>query len=180
MASKRSRRVASEGQYVCIYCLRRLSAQEFTREHVLSKAFGAFRRAPVLLHCVCRECNQFFGDELEVRFARNAFEGMLRYRNGVRTPSKGAIYLRYVELAIPETDGSDRSGIRLNLSMETMDYASILYLKRLSSMKARSGGYTLRWTRSTPSYSPSGPTSRKDKFGFMLARGKNMTPLFRS
>lgn len=101
----------------CIYCLRRLDAQEFNREHVLSEAFGAFHQAPVLHHCVCRECNQFFGDHLEVRFARCAFEGMLRYRNGVKTPPEGDINLRYVELAIP--DGKDDwSGVRLKLVNE--------------------------------------------------------------
>src|SRR5579864_1436713 len=100
--------------YECIYCLRRLDAQEFNREHVLSEAFGAFRQAPVLHCCICRKCNQFFGDQLEVRFARGAFEGMLRYQNGVRTPPEGAVNLRYVELAIPDRN-DDWSGVRLRL-----------------------------------------------------------------
>ena len=98
----------------CIYCLRRLDTQRFNREHVLSEAFGAFSQAPVLHYCVCRECNQFFGDQLELRFARGAFEGMLRYQNGLKTRPGGVIHLRYVELTIPEGKG-DWSGVRLQL-----------------------------------------------------------------
>jgi hypothetical protein len=99
----------------CIYCLRYLSAQEFDREHVISQAFGKFKHAPVLHHCVCRECNQGFANELELPFARGAFEGMLRYKIGVRTPPDGDIRLRYVELAIPDGN-SDWSGVRLKLT----------------------------------------------------------------
>src|SRR5437773_10923451 len=38
----------------CIYCLCHVPVGEFNREHVLSKAFGAFKHAPVLHRCVCR------------------------------------------------------------------------------------------------------------------------------
>src|SRR3981189_3520844 len=96
------RDTSDQTTHECIYCLRRLDAHEFNREHVLSEAFGAFLQAPVLHYSVCRECNQFFGDQLEMRFARGAFEGMLRYRTGLRPPPQGAIDLPCVELAIPE------------------------------------------------------------------------------
>ena len=104
-------------QYDCIYCLRRLDGKDFNREHVLSDAFGAFRKALVLHYCVCRECNQFFADQLEVQFARGAFEGMLRYRTGLKTPPEGALHLRCVELAIPEGN-EEWSGVRLKLMNE--------------------------------------------------------------
>ncbi len=100
--------------YDCIYCLGRLDAQQFNREHVLSAAFGAFIQAPMLHYCVCREFNRFFGNQLELPFARGAFEGMLRYQSGVRTPPNGVINLRYVDLAIPEGK-DDWSGARLKL-----------------------------------------------------------------
>src|SRR5207245_8273211 len=86
------------------------------REHVLSKAFGAFARAPVLHRCVCRQCNQFFADNLEVRFARGGFEGMLRYEHGVRPPKSGVLDFRYVEITVP--GNGDWSGVRLRLVSE--------------------------------------------------------------
>jgi hypothetical protein len=98
----------------CIYCRRSLEAQQFTREHVLSRAFGTFTDAPTLLNMVCGNCNQFFGDYLETRVARGAFEGLLRYQCGVKAPDKETLRLRYVEFTLPEA--SEWAGVRLNLS----------------------------------------------------------------
>jgi hypothetical protein len=91
-----------------------LAEREFTREHVLSRAFGAFRQAPTLLNMVCGDCNQFFGDHLETRVARGAFEGLLRYQLGAKVPDQETLQLRYVEFTLPE--GSTWAGVRLNLS----------------------------------------------------------------
>ena len=52
-----------------------------------------------------------------MQFARGAFEGMLRYRTGLRTPPAGAINLPCVELAIPEGN-EEWSGVRLKLMNE--------------------------------------------------------------
>jgi hypothetical protein len=100
--------------YECIYCRRSRASQTFTREHVLSRAFGTFTDAPVLHHSVCRDCNQFFGDYLETRVARGAFEGMLRYQRGTKTPGHETLKLRFVEFALPE--GSAWAGVRLKLA----------------------------------------------------------------
>jgi hypothetical protein len=101
---------------VCIYCLRELAVQAFDREHVLSEAFGNFQQALVLHPYVCKECNTFFGNELEVRFARGAFEGMLRYQKGVRAPRAGQVHLQFLEFAVPPDN--DYAGVRLGLVMD--------------------------------------------------------------
>jgi hypothetical protein len=106
--------VSTDRLHECIYCQRSLAAKDFTREHVLSRAFGTFADAPVLHNVVCRACNQFFGDYLETRVARSAFEGMLRYQRGAQTPDREMLRLRYVEFTLPE--GSAWSGVRLNLA----------------------------------------------------------------
>jgi hypothetical protein len=98
----------------CIYCRRSLAEQEFTREHVLSRAFGTFFDAPVLQSTVCGACNQFFGDHLETRVARGAFEGLLRYQHGGKTPDRETLPLRYVDFTLPR--GSTWAGVRLNLT----------------------------------------------------------------
>jgi hypothetical protein len=49
-----------------------------------------------------------------MRVARGAFEGMLRYQRGTKTPETKRLRMRYVEFTIPE--GSDWSGVRLHLA----------------------------------------------------------------
>jgi len=94
--------VGTDTVHECIYCRRSLAAQEFTREHVLSRAFGPFADAPTLLNMVCGDCNQFFGDHLERRVARGAFEGLLRYQRGAKAPDREMLRLPYVEFTLPE------------------------------------------------------------------------------
>jgi len=49
-----------------------------------------------------------------MRFARSAFEGMLRYQRGIKTPGAEILAMRYVKLAIPE--GTEWCGVRLGLA----------------------------------------------------------------
>jgi hypothetical protein len=106
--------LTTDALYGCIYCRRSLPSRKFTREHVLSRAFGTFADAPTLQNLVCGDCNQFFGDHLETRVARGAFEGLLRYQRGAKAPNREGLMLRYVEFTIPE--GSAWAGVRLNLA----------------------------------------------------------------
>lgn len=106
--------MTGQNSATCIYCCRVLPKASFTREHVLSEAFGKFKQTPVLHHSVCAECNQYFGDALEVRFARGAFEGMLRYKRGIKKPKRENLVMRYVQLTVPE--GAEWAGVRLGLA----------------------------------------------------------------
>lgn len=72
----------------CIYCRASGDSVVFSREHVLQVSFGAFRDAPVLHDCVCHDCNQFFGKSLDLALARQSFEGLQRYRWGVKNPEE--------------------------------------------------------------------------------------------
>ncbi|MCH9012826.1 MAG: hypothetical protein IIA68_07190 [Proteobacteria bacterium] len=64
----------------CIYCLRDLDASDFRTEHVIPQAFGTFENNLTLNESVCGECNQYFGDNLELIFARDSFEAYDRVR----------------------------------------------------------------------------------------------------
>jgi len=67
----------------CIYC-GFSGSQKFPREHVIPYAFvGAFQNA-LTLGCVCNECNSYFGRHLELRFASESIESVVRYRYGLR------------------------------------------------------------------------------------------------
>ncbi len=69
----------------CIYC-RATGTKPFPSEHVIPQAFGRFKNNPTL-HCVCGDCNKFFGRELEVFLARDSAEALLRMRYGLKTKS---------------------------------------------------------------------------------------------
>jgi hypothetical protein len=63
----------------CVYCIRDLSENMFTREHVFPESFGVFRDNFTLLNKVCHHCNQYFGNILELNLARDSLEGIKRY-----------------------------------------------------------------------------------------------------
>lgn len=76
-------------QATCVYCRRTLPVAAFSRpDHVIPRAFGTFERNFTLIGCVCDECNQYFGDELEVELARDTFEGISRVRFKVKKASE--------------------------------------------------------------------------------------------
>lgn len=71
----------------CIYC-RRTSSTRYPAEHVIPSSFGRFRHG-LTLHCVCGECNQFFGKHLELHFARETGESIVRFDYGLRDKRAG-------------------------------------------------------------------------------------------
>lgn len=72
----------------CIYCLTEKTPAEFTADHIIPKAFGAFRDNLTLQECVCHECNQYFGHSVEEHLARDSQEGILRYMTELVDPAK--------------------------------------------------------------------------------------------
>ena len=71
----------------CIYCFQEKPRAAFAkREHVLPQSFGRFSPGNLVLRdCVCDECNQFFGDKIELFLGRDTFEGTLeRLRQGMK------------------------------------------------------------------------------------------------
>lgn len=73
----------------CIYCLRNKDLKCFQkREHVIPQCFGKFRSNLVLKEHVCDECNQFFGDNIELFWGRDSFESIERLRHGIKPKEK--------------------------------------------------------------------------------------------
>lgn len=65
----------------CIYCQREKPISEFNREHVISRMFGTYNKAPVLNHYeVCKECNDYFCKELEDKVSFDSYEALLRFQ----------------------------------------------------------------------------------------------------
>ena len=69
----------------CIYCLEEKSAESFSKsEHVVPQSFGRFKHNLTLRNVICDDCNQYFGDNLEVELGRDTFEGEARFHHGVK------------------------------------------------------------------------------------------------
>jgi hypothetical protein len=91
----------------CIYCRAFTEAVAFARpEHVIPRAFGHFE-ANLTIFCVCQECNQWFGDHLEVSFNRNSGEALMRLMSGVK-PHSEAAEVRGHRIEITAGEGSMR------------------------------------------------------------------------
>jgi HNH endonuclease len=72
------------GVRVCIYCMTERDRSGFKgREHVLHRAFGSFRNSPTL-DCVCDECNGYFGETIDLHYARDSLEALLRLFHGTK------------------------------------------------------------------------------------------------
>ncbi len=75
----------------CIYCQRELDESCYKeQEHVIPQSFGKFQgekeQNPTLNQIVCDECNQFFGDGIDLHLARNTIEGViLRPQYGIKS-----------------------------------------------------------------------------------------------
>ena len=70
----------------CVYCTEDKPAFSFKkREHVIPQCFGRF--APdnlILRECVCDDCNQLFGNQLELFLGRDTLESIERVRHGIK------------------------------------------------------------------------------------------------
>lgn len=71
----------------CIYCRSALSAS-VPAEHVIPQSFGTFHNN-FTLHCVCSDCNGFFGSKLEWVLRGNSVEGALRLQYGLGNGTLG-------------------------------------------------------------------------------------------
>jgi hypothetical protein len=72
---------------ICIYCLERKPDEAFDREHVIPQAFGKFERN-LVLDCVCKACNQYFANTIDLKFARDSIEGFDRFESGMKPASE--------------------------------------------------------------------------------------------
>lgn len=76
-------------QMKCIYCVEDKPLSSFTKvEHVIPQSFGLFTNNFTLLNIVCDDCNQYFGDNLEIVMARDTFEGASRFEYKLKSPKE--------------------------------------------------------------------------------------------
>lgn len=101
----------------CIYCLEDLEASRFDKEHVLPKALGKFKNNLTLIHCVCIECNKYFGENLDFFLARDSIEALRRLTHGVK-PLKEIQDLHLERLSLRLAQEGEWKGVRMQLRVE--------------------------------------------------------------
>jgi hypothetical protein len=72
---------------------------------VLPQSFGTFEQNFTLRETVCDDCNQYFGDNLEIVLARDTYEGQLRFTHGVKNASDFKDLARSSRVAIKYAEG---------------------------------------------------------------------------
>jgi len=83
---------------ICIYC-RRQQDGPYPAEHVIPRQFGTFH-PNLTVHCVCEECNQFFGRTLEWDLGGDTAEGILKLDFGLRDGNVGLAPPKGVEITV--------------------------------------------------------------------------------
>lgn len=89
----------------CIYCFEEKPKVLFSKtEHIIPQSFGMFESNFTLNGIVCDECNQYFGDNLEIGLARDTYEGISRFDFGLKKEKdfktlgkKGSIIIKIAE-----------------------------------------------------------------------------------
>ena len=98
----------------CIYCSEDKPLSAFNTGHVMPKMLGRFRGFPTLHDAECRDCNQYFGDHVEIVLGRDSHEGLQRLALGQKPAARTWEYRGHlVELTIPP--GSPWEGARLSI-----------------------------------------------------------------
>jgi hypothetical protein len=100
----------------CIYCKKTKLSTQFNIEHVMPRAFGHYKDN-LTLHCVCKECNQYFGDNLEIIFSRDSMEALLRYHYGLKTFNKIS-ELRQKNMYITYSGKDQWNGVRMRVEAD--------------------------------------------------------------
>jgi len=69
----------------CIYCLKDKLIGCFRKtEHVLPQSFGKFKNNLTLNNIVCDECNEYFGNNIEILLGRDTLEGRERFIHKIK------------------------------------------------------------------------------------------------
>lgn len=76
------------GTKSCIYCKTQDPELFKGVEHLIPQSFGTFGSDTPTLDCVCDECNNLFGRTIDQAFARDSWEGVTRYKQGIKSSEK--------------------------------------------------------------------------------------------
>ena len=96
----------------CVYCKQIKPISDYSKkEHVIPQSFGMFANNMTLDQQVCDNCNQYFGDKLEIDLARDTIEGLSRYNHGVKQACEFKSLGQRSRLKIRVTEGQFKGAL---------------------------------------------------------------------
>jgi HNH endonuclease len=107
--------VAGE-QMKCMYCRQDKSNTYFNKEHVMPRCLGHFN-GNLTLDCVCAECNQIFGNQLDIVLGRDSYEALLRFQHKLKPLSEIAD-IRSKNLLLTFNADGPCKGARLTMDVD--------------------------------------------------------------
>lgn len=156
----------------CIYCKTNDQSAFRGVEHLIPQSFGKFSSETPTLKCVCDECNSFFAKELDQVLARDSWEGVNRYKKGIKSREQRPIKrLKFTLEEVPEMgifggmvfEGVDsRTGQLLqptkgqfHIRNKKTDKYDVFFEDEIKDIKLDDGIYGAKGTRDTKIYAPS-------------------------
>lgn len=127
----------------CIYCLEEKEKGEFTKaEHVIPESFGKFRNNFVLHRTVCDECNQYFGNNLEIDLARDTYEGSIaRYDHGIKKQSEFKTIGKKSRIKIRVKEGPLKGSYEYPVYVPQRGKVCLEPLPQVGFLRTNSSGY---------------------------------------
>jgi len=102
----------------CIYCLEDKSESSYqSTDHVIPQLFGRFQNNLTLHEIVCDECNEYFGNNIELYLGRDSLEGIARYNYGIRSDGEP----HYERVSMQAGDVGNIKGVHVVLKDTSAD-----------------------------------------------------------
>lgn len=126
----------------CIYCVEDKPFSSFTKiEHVIPQSFGLFKNNFTLKNIVCDDCNQYFGDNLEISMARDTFEGVSRFEFDLKSANEFKSLGKRSRMIIKIVEGECKGCYACREYSQEQNKIVIKPVPQIGFLKNESAGY---------------------------------------
>ncbi len=137
-------------------------------EHVIPQSFGVFKNNFTLHNAVCDNCNQYFGDNLEIALARDSLEGLSRYEFGVKKPHQFKSIGKKTRIVTKIAEGEWKGAFAYREYSKQQGQVVINPLPQIGFLNSDASGYAYYLLSDVPDKKTS------ESLGFDLSRPKSM------
>lgn len=116
-------------------------------------SFGLFQNNFTLKGCVCDECNQYFGDNLEIDLGRDTYEGISRFEYGVQNPKEFKSFGKRSRLRLKIAEGILKGALSYLAFSEEHNVVTTMPLPQAGFLDKSTGDYAYYSVDEIPSKS---------------------------